>query len=226
MTRTVRTTKKSQRLQRRAPQRPHSRATVEAVFGASARILEQHGRAGFNTNRIAEVAGVSIGTLYGYFPDKEAILLAMARAELDAARERVVAALLDACSQIHPARRAVRAVIQTYSTGGKVRRILMETLFASGRSEELARPVSEIAEILVAHAGESVPVGPERLSKVGLYILTRAIDSVVRAANYEGMPFAQEKEFEDELTRLIFAFVGWPFEAENASVAVPAAPIA
>jgi len=216
MPRTARITKKSTRIQRRAPQRQHSRATVEAIFGASARILEQGGRAAFNTNRIAEVAGVSIGTLYGYFPNKEAILMAMARAELDAARDRVAAALLDASSGVHPARRAVRAVIETYATGGKVRRILMETLFSHGRSEELARPVGEIADVLVAQAGNVLPTGPERLGPVGLYVLTRAIDSVARAASYEGMSFAQSQAFEDELTRLIFVYLGWPEEKDSA----------
>ena len=70
--------RKRKKIQRRMPQRTGSRATVEAIFQATARILSREGRAGLNTNRIAELAGVSIGTLYGYFPDKQAILLSMA----------------------------------------------------------------------------------------------------------------------------------------------------
>ena len=42
-------------------------------------MLERDGAAGLTTNRVAERAGVSIGTLYQYFPDKTAILLATAR---------------------------------------------------------------------------------------------------------------------------------------------------
>src|SRR6185369_1941690 len=60
-------------LQRRLPAQERARDTVEAIFEATARILQSHGRAGLNTNRVAELAGVSIGTLYSYFPNKEAI---------------------------------------------------------------------------------------------------------------------------------------------------------
>jgi AcrR family transcriptional regulator len=210
----IKKAKKRKQILRRNPQRARSEATVEAIFEASARILRRDGRAGFNTNRVAEVAGVSIGTLYGYFPNKQAILLAMARRELDATRDYVGQALLDASSRVHPARRAVRALINAYGRGGKVRRILMESLFSHGGSEELARPVSEIAEVIVARAGGLLPSGPEQLSLIGLYVLTRAVDNVVRTANYEGMAFAQSKEFEDELMRLIFGFLGWPLNEE------------
>jgi AcrR family transcriptional regulator len=110
---------------RRLPQRAGSQATVEAIFEATARILQSEGRGGLNTNRVAEKAGVSIGALYGYFPNKEAILLAMARRELDSLRDRVVAALHDAHSGVDPARRAVRALIKGYTARGRARRILM-----------------------------------------------------------------------------------------------------
>ena len=52
---------------------------------AAAQILERRGPAGLTTNDVAERAGVSIGTLYQYFPGKTAILLAAARRELGAA---------------------------------------------------------------------------------------------------------------------------------------------
>jgi AcrR family transcriptional regulator len=50
-----------------------SRATVDAILEAAARILERGGEAAANTNAIAEAAGVSVGSLYQYFPGKEAI---------------------------------------------------------------------------------------------------------------------------------------------------------
>jgi AcrR family transcriptional regulator len=56
-----------------------SRATVEALVDATARILVREGFDKASTNRIAEVAGVSVGSLYQYFPSKEAIVVAVAR---------------------------------------------------------------------------------------------------------------------------------------------------
>jgi AcrR family transcriptional regulator len=75
-------TAESSKNQRRRPRQARSRATWEAIVEAAAQILERRGSAGFNTNEVAERAGVSIGTLYQYFPDKHAILAAAARREL------------------------------------------------------------------------------------------------------------------------------------------------
>ena len=74
----------SSKNQRRKPRQARSRATWEAIVEAAAQILERRGPAGFNTNEVAERAGVSIGTLYQYFADKHAILAAAARRELGA----------------------------------------------------------------------------------------------------------------------------------------------
>jgi AcrR family transcriptional regulator len=193
--------------QRRSPRRAGSQATVEAIFEATARILQSDGRAGLNTNRIAERAGVSIGALYGYFPNKDAILLAMARRELDLLHDRVVAAFNDPHSDVTPARRAVRALIKGYTTRGKVRRILMETLFAHGGSEEMARPVFEIADLLAVQGTRLMPAGARKLSPVALYVLTRTVDGLIRGATYEAVPFLHSTEFEDEVVRLITSFV-------------------
>jgi AcrR family transcriptional regulator len=68
--------------QRRSPKQARSRATWDAIVEAAAQILERQGPDGLTTNDVAERAGVSIGTLYQYFPDKQAILVAAARREL------------------------------------------------------------------------------------------------------------------------------------------------
>ena len=67
--------KKSSR--RRKPKQRRSRQTVEAILDAVLRILKREGNRGVTTNRIAEVAGVSIGSVYQYFPDKRAIFAAL-----------------------------------------------------------------------------------------------------------------------------------------------------
>ena len=59
---------------RKRPVQERSRETVKAILEAAARIFGEKGLAGATTNHIAERAGVSIGTLYQYFPNKEAIV--------------------------------------------------------------------------------------------------------------------------------------------------------
>jgi AcrR family transcriptional regulator len=55
---------------RKQPSQARSKATVDAIVEAAARILGDQGWAGFTTNKVAEAAGVSIGSYYQYFPDK------------------------------------------------------------------------------------------------------------------------------------------------------------
>jgi AcrR family transcriptional regulator len=62
---------------KKQPRQARSRALVEAVIDAAAHILVEAGEAGLTTNHIAERAGVSIGSLYQYFPDKTAVLAAL-----------------------------------------------------------------------------------------------------------------------------------------------------
>lgn len=66
---------------RKSPAQKRSSGTVDAILEAAARILEKAGFAGYNTNAIAERAGVSIGSLYQYFPGKDALTAALIERE-------------------------------------------------------------------------------------------------------------------------------------------------
>jgi AcrR family transcriptional regulator len=67
---------------RKLPKQPRSEATVEAIVEAAAQVFERHGYAAGTTNHIAERAGCSIGSVYQYFPNKDAILVALVRRHL------------------------------------------------------------------------------------------------------------------------------------------------
>ncbi len=64
-------------LPRKLPRQVRAAATVEAILEAATRVLSDRSLAGFNTNRVAEVAGVSVGSLYQYFPNKAALVAAL-----------------------------------------------------------------------------------------------------------------------------------------------------
>lgn len=66
---------------RKAPSQPRAAETVASIVEAAAQVLESAGFEGFNTNAVARRAGVSIGSLYQYFPGKDALTIALMRRE-------------------------------------------------------------------------------------------------------------------------------------------------
>lgn len=72
----------------RTPKQSRSRATVAAIIEAATRILSEQGWRGFNTNAVAALAGVSIGSLYEYFHDKTGLVDAIVAEHLADAEAR------------------------------------------------------------------------------------------------------------------------------------------
>lgn len=101
---------------RKQPRQARAKATEAAIIEAAARILDGPGPESLTTNLVAEHAGVSIGSLYQYFPNKQAILVALIR------RER--AALLD----------AIRAIAATPGPDA------IDRLIDAGLAHQFARP--------------------------------------------------------------------------------------
>ena len=83
---------------RKHPRQARSRMTVTAILDATAHILISEGYGGMNTNRVAEKAGVSIGSLYQYFPDKKSLLAALRQRHA----EQMKACLQEAMSDTSP----------------------------------------------------------------------------------------------------------------------------
>lgn len=81
-----------QKPRRRQPVQERSRATVDAIVEGAARVFHREGW-GATTNRIAEEAGVSVGSLYEYFPNKQALLVELATRHVDLAERGVGRAL-------------------------------------------------------------------------------------------------------------------------------------
>jgi AcrR family transcriptional regulator len=114
---------------RKRPLQRRSRETVEAILDAAARVFEDRGYAAGTTNRIADRAGVSIGSLYEYFPNKDAIIVALAERELEREREVLLAVLSGAPSGEPIAAllgRLVEAVVDLHAARPGLHRILFE----------------------------------------------------------------------------------------------------
>src|SRR5215510_12865250 len=95
---------------RKSASQARSRVTVDALLGATARILVKDGYDRASTNRIAHVAGVSIGSLYQYFPSKEALVAAL----IDRHKQQIIQVLRDALIKVamQPVEEAARELVK------------------------------------------------------------------------------------------------------------------
>lgn len=80
---------------RRRPHQDRAHATVDAILGAAIDLLSSRGHTRTSTNQIARRAGVSIGSLYQYFPNKDAIVLALFERHLEEIEPVIEASLTD-----------------------------------------------------------------------------------------------------------------------------------
>ena len=112
-----------------------SRATVDALVEATARILVKEGFDKASTNRIAEKAGVSVGSLYQYYPSKEALVAAVIDRHNQEIMRVVRGALADvAALPIEQAvRRIVAVAIEAHRVDPRLHRVLAEQIPRTGR---------------------------------------------------------------------------------------------
>jgi AcrR family transcriptional regulator len=117
---------------RKAPQQARSRATIDAILDAAAHILGERGWEGLTTNGVAEAAGVSIGSLYQYFPNKLALIEAVRRrhfddvlavlhaaANLETPRVKRITVLVDGMIAVHRRHPAAHRVLLEESPRGE-----------------------------------------------------------------------------------------------------------
>jgi AcrR family transcriptional regulator len=114
---------------RKRPSQARSRETVRAILEAAAHIFEERGPAAATTDAIAERAGVSIGSLYQYFPSKDALLATLSACHLLAAREAMTPAFA-ALAAGAPADEAIPALVRAMVTAHAQRPRLHRILFA------------------------------------------------------------------------------------------------
>src|SRR5580693_6970422 len=136
---------------RKKPRQERSQATVDAILDATARVLCTTGYDRASTNRIALAAGVSVGSLYQYFPSKEALVAALAARHMATMTALIRAKLSEVAKA--PMAVAVRSIImamfEAHAVDPRLHKVLIEEVPRIGRLENL-RVVENEVEVLVA----------------------------------------------------------------------------
>jgi AcrR family transcriptional regulator len=203
---------KSRLTMRKEAGQRRSRETVDVILQAAAHVFSARGYAGCTTNHIARRAGVSIGSLYQYFPNKDAILVRLARGHLGEARRQVDAVLAEVRSgAVSPDRliaTVVRAMISLHKSDPALHRVIFEeTRLERSILEELR----EIEESAISVLRAFIADGP-RVPAVRADLMARIVVRAVEALThhfviYEGGR-TDDETLIDEISRLVGGYLG------------------
>ena len=195
---------------RKLPKQERSQATVSAILIATTRILTEEGYDKFNTNRVAELAGVSVGSLYQYFPNKEALLYALgehhanemaqlAQHHLEGLGDR---SILEVLQQI------IKAVLAAYAVNPKLYRILHQQV---PRSEEMRKlDDARIEQMLYAFlALHREQLRPQNLD-ITVFIISRTIKALLYDAIVDRPNLLKNGELEQEIMSMLSSYLMSP----------------
>ena len=189
-----------------------SRATVDALVEATARILVSEGYDKASTNRIAEVAGVSVGSLYQYFPGKEALVLAVIERHNRDIMDVVgkVLAELDLLPIDQAVRRLVTAAVAAHRVDPQLHFVLSEQVPRTGALEHV-EAVNQQAHRAFAAYLESrrheLGVGDVTLAA---FICATSIEALAHNAVLHNAGLSSDRSVQaliDETTRLLVTFL-------------------
>ena len=203
---------------RRQPSQARAQQTMRTLFNAAAQILDKEGEGGLTTNKVAAAAGFSIGTLYQYFPSKEALVRAMAARGRDLVlqelgrylRELEVQEDVEQLDGRELLGQAIRILLRGFATGKGLSQSLIRLCWTLEQPDETASAVRQVSDRLaifferIEHPALQVP------SVAQLFVLTRSVIGTLRSASLEKSPLLGSPAFEQALVQM-----AWTVLARN-----------
>jgi AcrR family transcriptional regulator len=193
----------------RRPRQERSREMVDTILAAATRVFVRVGYARATTNRIADAAGVSVGSLYQYFPSKDAIAIELMRRY----RERVVGRIAAHLGEMNEAtfRNVVQALIGALlhddQIDNSLRRVLIERVLRTDARGEIAGFEERVESVLADALRGAKDVVAINDYELCAFILVRAVLAVTHGAVVDS-PQYNTPALVDELTRLIVRYIG------------------
>jgi AcrR family transcriptional regulator len=194
---------------RKEPRQARAHATVDAILTATARVLARDGYDHASTNRVAEAAGVSVGSLYQYFPTKEALVAAL----IDRHMTQMTALLETNIDELRHAplpiatRALVKLMLAAHAQNPRLHKIFTEQVPRMGRMDrfyEIERKMSErIRAYLEGHAAELRTKNLE----LSVFIVVCVVEALTHMTVVDHPGRFDEEELTDEITSLVLRYV-------------------
>ena len=200
---------------RKAPRQSRSQATVTAILDATARILVERGFAAASTNAVAELAGVSVGSLYQYFPNKDALVSAVQARH----GEQMMAVIQRALTKAMEATLAdglgglLEATVEAHRVDADLHRVLEEQLGSASvvaAHDEYTDVMEERIVLLLARHRDEI-TAPDL--KLAAYMLLHAAHALIHAIVQQRPKGISLKQATQEIVAMTTAYLTSPRRA-------------
>ncbi len=191
---------------RKLPRQARSQATVAVILEAAARILTDRGIDAFNTNEVARRAGVSVGSIYQYFPNKDSLLLALRdrhSVEMVEALERVVSEESGG-NLSADLERLIRAVMAAHEADPGLHKVLDQHVALAHDDHASGQRIREMVDALLGkHRGEITHSDPE----LAAWTTMRTLEALVHAAVLDPPGGFERVRVERDIADVLFHFL-------------------
>jgi AcrR family transcriptional regulator len=193
---------------RKLPRQARSQATVDALLDATAQVLVERGYARTTTNAVAERAGVSVGSLYQYFPNKDALVAALHDRHVQG-----VLAVMEQQVERHAGRPLVESLtglveasVQAHRDGAELHQVLEAQLghLDVHDHNELDRRVGALLRRLLEDHRDELAVKDLRLAA---FTLQHAVHALVHAMVFDRPTGISLRAATEEIVRLAVGYL-------------------
>ncbi|ATB39076.1 TetR family transcriptional regulator [Cystobacter fuscus] len=194
---------------RKRPRQERAKATVELILEAAAHVLVSSGYEGTTTKQVAERAGVSIGSLYQYFPSKEALVAML----VERLHQRVLGILADKLvprpisDLAQEVRELVRALVDVYGVNPELQRVLLEQAPRIGPLQVVQEIEARVEFLVQGVLSQNLEFERPRNLSLVVFIIIRALRSAVWAAVVERPELIGTPELVEELSALVLGYL-------------------
>ncbi|CAI8820271.1 TetR family transcriptional regulator [Pseudomonas chlororaphis] len=193
---------------RKAPKQARSTELVAAILEAATQVLAREGAQRFTTARVAEKAGVSIGSLYQYFPNKAAILFRLQSDEWQQTTQMLRSILEDlGMAPLERLRVLVRVFIQSECEEARMRVALNDAAPLYRHAPEAQAVKAQGERIFQAFMEEALPAAPQATRALAADLITTTLSSVGKEFSESPRSAAEIQTYADAMAEMFCAYL-------------------
>ena len=184
---------------RRRPVQARSKATVEAILQATAQVLKGQGWAKLSTNKVAKVAGVSVGSLYQYFPNKEALLVALdrehAQRQLATLSQHLVGFQDAPLEELVPA--TIRALLAAHRVDPELHRVVADEIPPMDALAEIRSTQDQLGGLLKLELARRRDELRDLDPELAVFVLITTVEAITHGAVLRHEQFLDDRLVEE-----------------------------